>query len=150
MSQPGDLKEWITLNDTIEYILEQTYVKNKLKPICSKLIFKCLLIELPTVATFTFNSKVCKQTDGFTMVRPLSVTYSDIYLTKMERDFVRPFNPIFYGRYVDDIYNRWKINKKDDLYESLNKHYEKYQANCIKRSFKVLKFSSIQERYRRI
>ena len=40
------------------------------------------------------------------MGRPLSVTFSDNYLTKMERDIVRTFNPTFYGRHVDDIYNR--------------------------------------------
>ena len=61
MLLPGNLKEWITLNDTIEYILEQTYVQNKLKPICSKLIFKRLLIKLSTVATFTFAKFASKQ-----------------------------------------------------------------------------------------
>ena len=34
---------------------------------------------------------------------PLSETFSDIYMTKMERDVVYPFNLIFYCRYVDDI-----------------------------------------------
>ena len=53
---------------------------------------------------------------------PLPVTFSDIYMTKVERDVVHPFNPIFHHKYVDDIYNRQKINKKDDLYESLNKY----------------------------
>ena len=93
-------------NDTIDYILDQIYVQQKLKPICSKLIFKRLLIKLSTEVTFTFNDKFCKQIDGCTMGGPLSVTFSDIYMTKMERDVVRPFNPIFYRRYVDDIYNR--------------------------------------------
>ena len=93
-------------NDTIDYILDQIYVQQKLKPICSKLIFKRLLIKLSTEVTFTFNGKFCKQIDGCTMGGPLSVTFSDIYMTKMERDVVRPFNPIFYRRYVDDIYNR--------------------------------------------
>ena len=51
---------------------------------------------------------------------PLSVTF----FPKMERDVARPFNPIFYRRYVDDIYNRRKINKKDDLYEALNKYHK--------------------------
>ena len=89
----------------------QIYVQHKLKPTCSKLIFKRLLIKLSTDVTFTFNSKLCKQTDGCTTGGPLSVTFSDIYMTKMERDVVRPFNPIFCRRYVDDIYNRRKINK---------------------------------------
>ena len=54
--------------------------------------------------TFTFISKFCNQTDGCTMGGPLSVTISDIYITKMERDAVHPFNLIFCHRYVDDTY----------------------------------------------
>ena len=53
---------------------------------------------------------------------PLSVTFRDIYKTKIERDIIHPFNPIFYRWYVNDIYNRLKINKKDNLYEALNKY----------------------------
>ena len=63
-------------------MLEQIYVQHKLKPICSKLIFKLLLIKLSTEVTLTCKSKSCKQTDGCTMCGPLSVTLSDIYMTK--------------------------------------------------------------------
>ena len=124
--------ESLFTNDTIDYILDQIYVKDKLKPICSKLIFKRLLIKLTTEATFTFNSKFCKETDGCTMGGPLSVTLSDIYMTKMERDVVHSFNPIFYRRYVDDIYNRRKIYKKDDLYETLNKDHKNIKLTVEK------------------
>ena len=81
----------ISINDTIDYILDQIYVKHKLKPICSKLIFKHFLMKLSTAVTFTFNSKFCKQTGGCTMGGPLSATFSDIYMIKMERDVVHPF-----------------------------------------------------------
>ena len=128
----------IPINDTIDYILDQIYVQHKLKPICSKLIFKRLLIKLSTEVTFTFNSKFCKQTDGCTMGGPLSVTSSDMYMTKMESDVVRPFNPIFYRRYVDDIYNRRKINKKDDLYEALNKYHKNIKLTVEKSPSKFL------------
>ena len=40
----------------------------------------------------------------------------------MERDAVRPFNPIFHHSCVDDIYNSRKINKKYDLYGAVNKY----------------------------
>ena len=33
----------------------------------------------------------------------LSVTFSDIYMVKMENDVVTPSKPIFYRRFVDDI-----------------------------------------------
>ena len=126
----------IPINDTIDYTLEQIYVEHKFKPICSKLIFKGLLIKLSTEITFTFNSKFCKQTDGCTMGGPLSVTFSDIYMTKMERHVVCSFNRIFNHRYVDDIYNRRKINKKDDLYESLNKYHKNIKLTVEKSSSK--------------
>ena len=69
---------------------------------------------------------------------PLSVTFSDIYMTKMERDVVRPFNLIFYRRYVDDIYNRRKINKKDDIYEALKKYHKQIKLTVEKSSSKFL------------
>ena len=80
-----------------------------------------LLFKLSTEVILTFDNKFCKPTDGCTIRGPLSETFSDIYMTKMERDVVRPFNPIFYRSYTDDICNRQKINKKYYLYEVLNK-----------------------------
>ena len=56
----------------------------------------------------------------------------------MERDVVLPFNPVFYRRYVDDIYNRRKINKKDDLYEALNKYHENIKLTVEKSPSKLL------------
>ena len=56
----------------------------------------------------------------------------------MERDAVQPFNPIFYHRYVDDIYNRRKINKKDDLYEALNKYHKNIKLTLEKSLLKFL------------
>ena len=67
---------------------------------------------------------------------PLSVTFSDIYMTKMERHVVCSFNRIFNHRYVDDINNRRKINKKDDLYESLNKYHKNIKLTVEKISSK--------------
>ena len=59
-------------------------------------------------------------------------------MTKMERDVVRPFNPIIYRRYVDDIYNRRKMNKKDDLYEALNKYHKNIKLTVEKSPSKFL------------
>ena len=38
-----------------------------------------------------------------------TVTFSDIYVVKMENNFLIPSKPIFYQRLVDDIYSRRKI-----------------------------------------
>ena len=48
----------ILIKETIEYILDQVCNKERLKTICSKLIFKCLLKKLATKVTFTINKNV--------------------------------------------------------------------------------------------
>ena len=116
----------IPINETIDYILDQIYNKQKLKPICSKLIFKSLLLKLATEVTFTINKELLRQTDGCTMWGLLSVTFSfsDIFMITMENDIVIPTKPIFYRRYVDDIYNRRKQNIEDSLFKALNSYHK--------------------------
>ena len=41
----------------------------------------------------------------------LSVTLSDCFINKMERDIVLPLKPKFYRRFVDDTYRRRKKNE---------------------------------------
>ena len=93
----------ITLKETIDYLLEQIYVHNKLPIICSKLIFHRENYHWKSVST---KFKFLKQTDKFAMVGPLSVTLSDIWMVKIENNIVIPHKPTFYKRYVDDIINR--------------------------------------------
>ena len=76
----------ILLKQTIDYILEKIYVNRKMKPICSKLIFKPLLYKLTAECTFQFNKKFFKQIDGCLMGGPLSVTLSDINKTRREKN----------------------------------------------------------------
>ena len=54
----------------------------------------------------------------------LSVTFSDIFMIKMENDAVIPTKPIFYCRYVDDIYNRRRKNIEDSLFKALNTYHK--------------------------
>ena len=61
--------------------------------------------EVPTM----INNNFFKQTDGCAMGGPLSVTFSDIFMIKMENDIVIPTKPIFYHSYVDDIIEERKI-----------------------------------------
>ena len=65
----------VPIKVTIDFILEEIYTNKKLKPLCSKLIFKRLLLKLSTESTFIFQTKLYKQTDGCTMGGPLSVTF---------------------------------------------------------------------------
>ena len=69
----------VPIQETIGYILDEIYVKNKSPKICSKLIFKSLLSKLTTENTFMFASDFYKQTDGCIMSGPLSVIYIYIH-----------------------------------------------------------------------
>ena len=104
----------IPIEETINYSIEQIYVHKKLTPICSKPILRRVLIKLATECTFKLNSRFLKQVDDCTMGGPLSVTFSDNYMVKMEKDIVIPSNivipsTIFYCRFVDDICSRLKL-----------------------------------------
>ena len=46
----------VPIQETVDYILDEIYVKNKLPKICSKLIFKRLLSKLTMENTFMFTS----------------------------------------------------------------------------------------------
>ena len=114
----------IPVGETINYILAEIYDHHKLKPMCSKLIFKRLLLKLTTESTFIFNIKYYKQTDRCTMGGPLSVVLSYIYMTKLEKDAVLPpRKPKLYKRLVEDIFTRRKTNVPDQLLEFLNNYH---------------------------
>ena len=53
---------------------------------------------------------------------PLSVTFSDIYMVQMENDVVIPSKPIFYHRFVDDIYSRRNLGD-NVLFDRLNGYH---------------------------
>ena len=57
------------------------------------------------------------------MVGPLSVTFVEIHMIRIENDIVIPLKPIFYRRFVDDIINRCKKNVPDELFLKLNNYH---------------------------
>ena len=122
----------IQLKEIIDYMLEKIYVNRKMKPICSKLIFKRLLCKLTTECTFQFNTKLFKQIDGCSMDGPLSVTLSDIHMTRTGNNVVKPEKPLFYRCFVDDRqeketrarYYFW-LSLMIKFNDFLNKHHPK-------------------------
>lgn len=46
----------VPIQETINYIIDEIYVEIKLLKICSKLIFRCLLLKLTAENTFVFPS----------------------------------------------------------------------------------------------
>ena len=47
----------------------------------------------------------------------------DIY-GKIEIDVVCPLKPLFYSRYVDDIYNRHRKDEYDQVFSALNNYHD--------------------------
>ena len=115
----------IPLKETIDFILEQIYVHNKLPIIRNKSIFRRLLEKITTETLFQRNSNFFKQTDRCAMGGLLSVTLSDIWMVKMEINIVIPHRPIFYERYVDVIINHRKNHEEDLLFMKLNNYHPK-------------------------
>ena len=68
------------------------------------------------------NNTFLKEVDGCTMAEPLSVTFSDTYMVKIEKDIVIPSKPIFYRRFADDTNSRRKIGD-NALSNRLNKYH---------------------------
>ena len=136
----------IPIEETINYIIEQIYVHKKLTPICLKLILRRLLIKLATECTFKFT--FLKEVDGCTMGGPLSVTFSDIYMVKMENDVVMPSKPIFYWRFLDDIYSRRKLGD-NVLFNQLNSYHPNIKLTIEVNTSKFLdtKLSNINGTY---
>ena len=71
----------------------------------------------PRTQFFSFNDKLYKQIDGCGMGNPLSPVLANISMANLEADVVRPFNPPFYDRYVDDCFSLRKKDQPDVLFE---------------------------------
>ena len=74
----------IPVQEIIDYVLEIIYVRKDIKPFCKKSIFKKLLLKLIKYV-FSVNNRLKKQIDGCPMGGPISLVYSDIYVSKMEK-----------------------------------------------------------------
>ena len=76
------------------------------------------------------------------MSGPLSVTFSDIHMTKTEREVFNSSKPKFYKRFVDDIIRRRNKNQPDDLFRKRNSNHPnmKYTVE-VKRPVEARDFS---------
>ena len=106
-------KSWMT-SDVLLAVLKQ-FNRN--------LLFEVKKGKLTTECAFQINQNLFKQAEGCSMGGPLSVTLADIHMIITEKDIVTPLKPIFYKRFVDDIYNRRKKGIHDKLYERLNNYH---------------------------
>ena len=79
---------------------------------------------------------------------PLSVTFSDIYMVKME-NVVIPSKPIFYRRFVDDIYS-WRKLGDSVPFDRLNNYHPNIELTIEVNPRKILdiKLTNINDTYK--
>ena len=53
---------------------------------------------------FSFEGKIYKQIDGVAMGSPLGPTFANAFLCFHEQIWLDEFKPVYYRRYVDDIF----------------------------------------------
>ena len=104
------------VQETIDYMLQRIYVRTEIKRFWQKPIFKKLLSKLTKEYVFSVNDRIIKQIGGCPMGCPISVVFSDIYVSKMEEDIVAPMKSHFYKRYVADTYIR-KNNEPQSFFQ---------------------------------
>ena len=113
----------VPLDETFNYIIDAIYEKNMLPQLSSKLIFRRLLNNVTKNTVFSFNGRLYRQTDGCGMGNPLSPVVANIFMSKHEADVVRPYNPTFYDRYVDDCFSKKRKDEPDKLLDRLNNYH---------------------------
>ena len=121
----------IPLDEAIDQLFENTdtiedFTKSELKQLL------CLATK---ESYFIFNGLLYKQTDGVAMGSPLGPSLANAFLSYHEKNWLNScpqgFKPVFYQRYVDDIFVLFKSN--DHL-----KYFQEFLNSChINMSFSM-------------
>ena len=105
--------------------LEESKTPNSDQPDTNTLIKLCKIV--PCYNTFEFNNKSYIQLQGTAKGTKLAPAYANILMNKLEQTilFSTPFNPIYYKRYIDDIFILWlnSITDPDKFTIELNNYH---------------------------
>lgn len=85
-------------------------------------------INLVTSSTyFQFDDKIYQQVDGTPMGSPVSPTFAEYVMNQLEDTCLQrlDFKPVYYCRYVDDIFCIVPTNKINDMIEVFNNYHQK-------------------------
>ena len=88
------MQKGVYVEDNTLFMFYKVCVYSNLNKLCSHLIFKRFLLKLTIESTYMFDSNFYKQSDGITMRDPSSETFSNIYLTTLEIDKIKPTKPL--------------------------------------------------------
>ena len=117
----------VPLKEVIEDILETIYDKNSNSIFIESKITKNILrkiLQLCSQSIFLYNEKVYKQVDGVAMGSPLAPLLANWFIASKENTQLKnndKTKPIFYTRYVDDIFVLMENNHDlDNFYNKMN------------------------------
>ena len=79
----------IPLGETIDFILDEIYIRKKIEPFCKEPVFKKLLNKL----SFLADGRLIRHVDGCPMGGPISVVLSNMFSVKTVFDVVKPLKP---------------------------------------------------------
>ena len=98
----------IPLDETIDICIDSLYKHDENTPKIPKDVFHNLLTVATKESFFMFNNKFYKQIDGVAMGSPLGPALANIFMCNFEnkwlKDCPHSLKPVFYRRYVDDIF----------------------------------------------
>ena len=99
----------IPVEETINIILDELFISDDtLIENMNRKQFKRLLKVATDNTYFLFNCTLYKQVDGMAMGSPLGPVFANVFMNKLEREFMLhcpcDFKPKFYKRYVDDTF----------------------------------------------
>ena len=133
----------IPLEETIDICVDNLYSDNESPPNIPKHNFRNLLNIATKETFFMFNNKYYKQVDGVAMGSPLRLALANIFMCSFEskwlRDCPNDFKPVFYKRYMDDIFVLFSSPDHADKYREYlsSKHpnikfsIEKEEDGCL-------------------
>ena len=133
----------IPLDETIDICMDNLYNDNGNPPNIPKHDFRNLLNIATKESFFMFNNKYYKQVDSVAMGSPLGPALPNIFMCTFEskwlRDCPNDFKPVFYRRYVDDIFALFSSPDHADKFKeylsskhlNINFSIEKEKDSCL-------------------
>ena len=125
----------IPFDKTIDICINQLFENTDTVEGFTKSELKQLLCLATKESYFIFNGLLYRQTDGVAMGSPLGPSLANAFLSYHEKNWLNScpqgFKPVFYRRYVDDIFVLFKSN--DHL-----KYFQEFLNSChINMSFSM-------------
>ena len=121
----------VPVSETLEIIINKLFISvDALYLGYSKKLFYEMLNLAVSNTYFFFNNILYKQKEGLAMGNPLAPTLANIFLGNMEDNFLNDcpveFKPLYYRRYLDDIFAVFSTKKQ---YMKFYDHISGYHAN---------------------